>query len=48
MTDFSFQLYSARNFPPLSDTFELLASLGYKSVEGFGATGSRRCSTRAD
>jgi sugar phosphate isomerase/epimerase len=36
MTDFSFQLYSARNFPPLSDTFELLASLGYKSVEGFG------------
>lgn len=36
MTDVSFQLYSARNYPPLSDTLALLGSLGYKEVEGFG------------
>ncbi|MCD7060870.1 sugar phosphate isomerase/epimerase family protein [Pelagibacterium xiamenense] len=36
MTDFSFQLYSARNFPPLAYIFELLSRLGYQSVEGFG------------
>lgn len=33
---FSFQLYSARNFPPLSETLRLLASLGYSEVEGYG------------
>ncbi len=36
MTVFSFQLYSARNFPPLSDTLALLSKLDYASVEGFG------------
>lgn len=36
MSDFSFQLYSARNFPPLGEVFKLLARLGYKQVEGFG------------
>lgn len=36
MSGFSFQLYSARNFPPLSDVLALLARLGYKSVEGYG------------
>lgn len=36
MTDVSFQLYSARNFPPLADVLALLGSLGYKEVEGFG------------
>ncbi|WP_429817464.1 sugar phosphate isomerase/epimerase family protein [Ensifer sp. B1-9] len=36
MTNVSFQLYSARNFPPLGDTLALLGSLGYKEVEGFG------------
>ncbi|QDY69015.1 sugar phosphate isomerase/epimerase family protein [Qingshengfaniella alkalisoli] len=36
MTDFSYQLYSSRNFPPLSDTLAMLAGLGYKQVEGFG------------
>jgi sugar phosphate isomerase/epimerase len=35
MTDFSFQLYSARNHPPLADNLKLLASLGYKQVEGY-------------
>lgn len=34
--DFSFQLYSARNFPPLDDLLGRLAKLGYKQVEGFG------------
>ncbi len=35
MTDFSFQLYSARNYPPYSDVYALLADAGYKQVEGF-------------
>lgn len=34
--DFSFQLYSARNFPPLGDMLSRLAALGYKQVEGYG------------
>jgi sugar phosphate isomerase/epimerase len=37
MTAFSYQLYSARNFPPLSDTLKRLAALGYEEVEGYGA-----------
>jgi sugar phosphate isomerase/epimerase len=36
MTDFSFQLYSARNFPPLEENLKKLAALGYKQVEPFG------------
>src|SRR5262245_1374548 len=36
MTDVSFQLYSGRNFPPLSDLIALIGSLGYKEAEGFG------------
>lgn len=36
MTDFSYQLYSSRNFPPLSDTLKMLGELGYKQVEGYG------------
>jgi sugar phosphate isomerase/epimerase len=35
MTDFSFQLYSARNHPPLADNLTLLAALGYTQVEGY-------------
>ena len=37
MTEFSYQLYSSRNFPPLADTLRMLADLGYAEVEGFGA-----------
>lgn len=37
MTDFSYQLYSSRNFPPLSDTLRMVADLGYTQVEGYGA-----------
>jgi sugar phosphate isomerase/epimerase len=34
---FSYQLYSSRNFPPLTDTLSMLARLGYDGVEGYGA-----------
>lgn len=37
MTDFSYQLYSSRMFPPLPDTLRMLADLGYAQVEGYGA-----------
>lgn len=37
MTDFSYQLYSSRNFPPLADTLKMLGKLGYTHVEGYGA-----------
>ena len=30
MTDFSYQLYCVRNFPPLSDTLKMVAAAGYK------------------
>lgn len=36
MTNFSYQLYSSRNFPPLADTLAMLATAGYASAEGFG------------
>lgn len=32
----SFQLYSAREFPPLKDTLALLSKVGYREVEGYG------------
>lgn len=34
---FSYQLYSSRNFPPLSDTLPMLAAAGYAAVEGYGS-----------
>ena len=37
MTDFSYQLYCSRNFPPLSRTLQMVAAAGYKNVEGYGA-----------
>lgn len=33
---FSYQLYSSRNFPPLSNTLKELGALGYAHVEGYG------------
>lgn len=36
MEKFSFQLFSARNFPPLDHVFSLLKESGYAYVEGFG------------
>lgn len=35
--DWSFQLYSARNFQPWEPVLKTLASLGYAQVEGYGA-----------
>ena len=32
----SFQLYTARNFPPLKDVLALVAKTGFAEVEGFG------------
>jgi sugar phosphate isomerase/epimerase len=32
-----YQLYSSRNFPPLSATLQMLADFGYEGVEGYGA-----------
>ncbi len=34
--DYSFQLYCARNFPPISAILPKLKTLGYAQVEGFG------------
>ncbi|MGV8830368.1 MAG: sugar phosphate isomerase/epimerase family protein [Devosia sp.] len=36
MTELSFQLYSARNYPSLEDFLAKLAALGYTQVEGYG------------
>ncbi|WP_147111070.1 sugar phosphate isomerase/epimerase [Tateyamaria sp. syn59] len=37
MTALSYQLYSSRQFPPLEDTLQMLAEIGYAHVEGYGA-----------
>ncbi|MCR8726426.1 sugar phosphate isomerase/epimerase family protein [Frigidibacter sp. ROC022] len=36
MTDFSYQLYSSRNFGPLPETLKMVGDLGYAQVEGYG------------
>jgi sugar phosphate isomerase/epimerase len=36
MPDFSYQLYSSRNFSPLEDTLAMLTQAGYTQVEGYG------------
>jgi len=36
MSDFSYQLYSSRKFPPILATLKMLADAGYTQVEGFG------------
>lgn len=47
MTDFSYQLYSSRNFPPLDQTLEMLKRNGYAQVEGFGGVYADAKATRA-
>jgi sugar phosphate isomerase/epimerase len=37
MADFSYQLYSSRNFPPLADTLKMISGVGYAQVEGYGS-----------
>lgn len=34
--EFSYQLYSSRNFPPIDEALGRVAKIGYKQVEGFG------------
>lgn len=34
--EFSYQLYSSRNFPPVDEALGRVAKIGYKQVEGFG------------
>ena len=34
--DWSFQLYSARNFQPWDEVLQLISQVGYNQVEGFG------------
>lgn len=36
MTQFSYQLYSSRNFGPLDKTLKMLGEFGYAQVEGYG------------
>lgn len=44
----SFQLYSARNFPPWSRVVNRLAEAGYSQVEGFGGAYSEPAALRAE
>ena len=37
MTNMSYQLYSSRLNPPLGETLQMLADIGYTHVEGYGA-----------
>lgn len=34
--EYSYQLYSSRNFPPLGGALKMLGKLGYTQVEGYG------------
>ena len=36
MTRISYQLYCSRNHPPIGNTLRMLATAGYKEVEGYG------------
>jgi sugar phosphate isomerase/epimerase len=46
--DWSFQLYSARNFQPWSGVLKLVAEAGYRQVEGFGGVYSDAAALRAE
>ena len=37
MRNYSYQLYSSRKFPPLAATLAMVAEIGYREVEGYGA-----------
>ena len=45
--DFSFQLYSARNFMPWAEVYQKVAALGYTQVEGFGGVYEDVAATKA-
>lgn len=44
---FSYQLYSSRNFPPLSRTMDMLARAGFAGVEGFAGLYADRAGLEA-
>lgn len=46
--DWSFQLYSARNFQPWQNVLKTLGALGYAQVEGFGAVYEEPAAFRAE
>jgi Sugar phosphate isomerases/epimerases len=46
--NWSFQLYSARNFQPWSDVLKVLAECGYAEVEGFGGVYADPAAFRAE
>lgn len=46
--DWSFQLYSARNFQPWNRILKLLADCGYRQVEGYGGVYSDPAGFRAE
>lgn len=46
--DWSFQLYSARNFQPWRDVLQTLGRLGYTQVEGFGGVYDDAAGIRAE
>lgn len=47
MTEFSYQLYSSREFPPLDATLSMLKELGYVAVEGYRGVFEDPAATRA-
>lgn len=46
--DWSFQLYSARNFQPWNDVLAMVAREGYRQVEGFGGVYGDPAGLRAE
>ncbi len=48
MTILSYQLYTSRNFPPLSGTLRMLADAGYDAVEGYGGVTGDPAALRAE
>ncbi|MEJ8475316.1 sugar phosphate isomerase/epimerase family protein [Roseibium algae] len=47
MTDYSFQLYSARDYPSLEGMLKTIAEAGYTQVEGYGGVYDDAVATRA-
>lgn len=48
MTELSYQLYSARNYPSFPELLTKLSEIGYKQVEGYGGLYSDPASLRAE
>ncbi|RUM20438.1 sugar phosphate isomerase/epimerase [Rhizobium vallis] len=48
MTELSFQLYSARNYPSFSELLTKLSEIGFKQVEGYGGLYADAAALRAE